>query len=86
MCGQGDCTLIRTKYNKVILVDSGEGHSEKYDYGKKVVLPYLLSHKISKIDYLVLSHFDLDHAGRRLLYFRKYESKEYSDRCAGRKI
>lgn len=46
------------------MVDSGEGHSEKYDYGKSVVLPYLLSHKIGVIDYLVLSHFDLDHAGR----------------------
>ena len=74
MYGQVDCSLIRTRYNKVILIDSGEGHSEKYDYGENVVLPYLLSHKISKIDYLVLSHFDLDHAGRSLLYLRKYES------------
>lgn len=74
MCGQGDCSLIRTRYNKVILVDSGEGHSDKYDYGKSVVLPYLMAHKISKIDYLVISHFDLDHAGRSVLYFRKYKS------------
>lgn len=73
MYGQGDCSLIRTRYNKVILIDSGEGHSEKYDYGENVVLPYLLSHKISKIDYLVLSHFDLDHAGRSFLCSRKYE-------------
>lgn len=63
MYGQGDCTIIRTKYNKAILIDSGEGNSEKYDYGKSVVLPYLLAHHISKIDYLILSHFDSDHAG-----------------------
>ena len=86
MCGQCDCTLIRTRYNKVVLIDSGEGHSEKYDYGKSVVLPYLLSHKISKIDYLVLSHFDLDHAGRSFLCFGEYEGKKYSNRCAGRKV
>jgi len=69
--GQGDCTLIRTKYNKVVLIDSGEGQSEKYDYGKNVVLPYLLSHNISKIDYLVISHFDSDHCGRSFFHLRK---------------
>ena len=53
MYGQGDCTLIRTKYNKVILIDSGEENNE--------VLLYLLKHQISKIDYLVISHFDSDH-------------------------
>lgn len=63
MYGQGDCTIIRTKYNKSILIDSGEGNSDKYDYGKSTVLPYLLSHNISKIDYLILSHFDSDHVG-----------------------
>lgn len=63
MYGQGECCLIRTRYNKVILVDSGEGHSEKYDNGKGVILPYLMAHKVSKIDYLVLSHYDLDHCG-----------------------
>lgn len=69
--GQGDCTLIRTKYNKVVLIDSGEGQSEKYDYGKNVVLPYLLAHNISKIDYLIISHFDSDHCGRSFFHFRK---------------
>lgn len=62
MFGQGDCTIIRTKYNKTVLIDSGEGNSDKYDYGKSVVLPYLLSHNISKIDYLIISHFDSDYS------------------------
>lgn len=55
MCGQGDCTLIRTKYNKVVLIDSGEEND--------TVLLYLLKHQISKIDYLMISHFDSDHCG-----------------------
>lgn len=55
MCGQGDCTIIRTKYNKVILIDSGEENNE--------VLLYLLKQQISKIDYLIISHFDSDHCG-----------------------
>lgn len=60
--GQGDCTLLRTTHNKVILVDSGEGNSDKYDYGKNVVFPYLLDEGIMKIDYMIISHFDSDHA------------------------
>ena len=61
--GQGDCTLIKTPKEKSILVDGGDGNSEKYDYGKKVVLPYLLDRKISKLDYIIISHFDSDHVG-----------------------
>lgn len=58
---QGDCTLIKTKTNKTILIDGGENGD--YDYGENVVLPYLLKHKISSLDYVMVSHFDSDHCG-----------------------
>lgn len=61
--GQGDCTLIKTESNKIILIDGGEGNSDKYDQGKNVVLPYLLDRGITKIDYIMISHFDSDHCG-----------------------
>lgn len=61
--GQGDCSLIKTPKGKSILIDAGEGNSEKYDYGKNVVLPYLLDRKITKLDYIIISHFDSDHVG-----------------------
>lgn len=61
--GQGDCTLIRTPYGKNIIIDGGDGNSDKYDYGEKVVYPYLLDRRIKKIDYLVASHADSDHMG-----------------------
>ena len=61
--GQGDCTLIITPNNKKLIIDGGEGNSGKYDYGKNVVLPYLLDRGISKIDYLIISHCDSDHIG-----------------------
>lgn len=61
--GQGDCTLIKTPKGKNILLDGGEGGSSKYDYGKNVVLPYLLDRRISKLDYVMISHFDSDHVG-----------------------
>lgn len=72
MCGQGDSTLIRTKYNKNILIDCGEGHSDKYDYGKNIVLPYLLSHNIYKLDYLILSHRRFRPYWWSILYIRKF--------------
>lgn len=61
--GQGDCTFLKTPSGKSILIDSGEGNSDKYDYGKNVVLPYLLDRKVNKLDYIVISHFDSDHCG-----------------------
>lgn len=61
--GQGDCTLIITPYGKRILIDGGEGNSDKYDYGEKVVFPYLLDREIKRIDYMIVSHADSDHIG-----------------------
>lgn len=62
--GQGDSCLIRIK-DKSILIDGG-GTADKnsnYDVGKNVLLPYLLSRKITRINYIVISHFDTDHVG-----------------------
>lgn len=54
--GQGDCTVITTPKKKNIIIDGGEGNSNKYNVGENVVLPYLLDRKIKKIDYLIISH------------------------------
>lgn len=60
--GQGDATLITTPMHKTILVDGGgSSDKEKYDVGKRVLLPYLLKHQIKKIDIMIISHFDVDH-------------------------
>lgn len=61
--GQGDCTYIKTFSGKNIIIDGGEGNTEKYDYGENVVLPYLLDRRVKKIDYLIISHADSDHIG-----------------------
>ena len=60
--GQGDACLIRTPYNKTILIDGGGSkNSEEFDVGKNTLLPYLLDRRITKIDYIMISHFDSDH-------------------------
>ncbi len=57
--GQGDSCLIVTPMNKKILIDSGG--NENYDVGKNILFPYLLDRGITRIDYVVISHFDTDH-------------------------
>lgn len=60
--GQGDSTLIKTVQNKTILIDGGGSEFGSFDVGKNTLLPYLLDRGISKIDYLMVSHFDSDHS------------------------
>lgn len=59
--GQGDSTLIITKTNKKILIDGGGSEKGDFDVGEKTLLPYLLDKGITKIDYLLFTHFDSDH-------------------------
>jgi competence protein ComEC len=61
--GQGDSTLIVSPNNRVILIDGGgSGDINKYDIGDKLLVPYLLDRGISRIDYMLVSHFDSDHS------------------------
>ena len=61
--GQGDSTLIVTPNHKTILIDGGGTEFESdFDIGKQTLLPEILGQGITKIDYLLISHFDSDHA------------------------
>ncbi len=60
--GQGDGLLIRTcdeSGESVILIDGGS--SSRKGIGENVEIPFLKYHGISKIDYCVMTHDDLDH-------------------------
>lgn len=61
MLTNGDCTVIQTPRGKNIIIDGG--NKQNYDYGENVVVPYLLDRKITKIDFLFVSHADMDHIG-----------------------
>ncbi len=55
--------------DKTVLIDSG-GSDDNYDVGRNVLLPYLLTKKITKIDYVFISHMDSDHC-KGLFYVAK---------------
>ena len=45
-----------------MVIDAG-GSYGGFDAGERIVAPYLWSQKIMRVDYLALSHPDLDHFG-----------------------
>ncbi len=81
--GQGDSILLELPHGKNILIDTGGKVSyqkEKWmeksketslsDYN---IIPYLKSQGIKKIDYLIISHGDMDHAGEAINIIDKYK-------------
>ncbi|MED1863181.1 DNA internalization-related competence protein ComEC/Rec2 [Fictibacillus nanhaiensis] len=72
--GQGDSILIELPYRKAVyLIDTGgsvsfdqedwEKREEEYDVTKQVVYPFLKAKGIQRLDGLIITHGDLDHAG-----------------------
>lgn len=61
--GEGDAAVVRFPGARVMLVDAGGSFARSFDPGERIVAPYLWSHKIMHVDYLALSHPDLDHFG-----------------------
>lgn len=60
--GQGLSVAIRTR-SHVLVYDAGPAFRTGRDTGELVVLPYLRSQGIRRVDMLMISHGDLDHRG-----------------------
>lgn len=60
--GQGLSVFVRT-HRRALLYDAGPRHRSGFDLGAAVVAPFLRSQNIRRLDALVLSHDDSDHAG-----------------------
>lgn len=80
---QGDSALIVTKNNKSILIDTGGKLSYKTDEWKQKnkefnlmtssIIPFFKSIGLKKIDYLLITHGDADHAGYALELLNNYK-------------
>ncbi|HEX5323096.1 MAG TPA: ComEC/Rec2 family competence protein [Capsulimonadaceae bacterium] len=66
--GQGDCLLVETPSDRVLLIDGG-GRSDALpgagssDVGERVVVPFLRHEGINRVDVLILTHPHGDHVG-----------------------
>lgn len=62
--GQGLAVIVRTA-NHVMVYDTGDKHSERFDAGRDIVATALRNLRVNAINMLVISHADSDHAGGR---------------------
>lgn len=62
--GQGTAMWVRTRHH-VLLYDAGPAMRDGFDAGERAVLPALRANGIERIDRMILSHADADHAGGR---------------------
>lgn len=60
--GQGSAIVVQTRQH-TLLFDTGLRASYHSDMGSRVILPFLRAQGITVLDWLVLSHDDLDHTG-----------------------
>ncbi|HKE46530.1 MAG TPA: DNA internalization-related competence protein ComEC/Rec2, partial [Rhodanobacteraceae bacterium] len=60
--GQGLAVLVRTR-GHAMLYDAGARYPSEFDLGKAVVLPTLHALGVGRLDRIVISHGDNDHAG-----------------------
>jgi len=60
--GQGMASVVQTQ-NHTLIYDTGKRVSESYDLGRLVVVPFLKSKGLNRVDMLMVSHEDNDHSG-----------------------
>jgi competence protein ComEC len=60
--GQGDATLVQFPTGQSLLIDAG-GAGTRFDAGERVVSPALWASGVRRLDWLAISHADLDHIG-----------------------
>ncbi len=60
--GQGDCAVIKLPFGQAVMVDGGGSpvYSD-YDVGSGEVVPFLTANGITKLESVVISHYDKDH-------------------------
>ena len=77
--GQGDACLIVTSTRKTILIDGGGDMN--FDVGKNTLVPYILDRGFTKIDIVIVSHFDNDH----VRFYPIFVTRNKSRKCYYRK-
>ncbi|MFK0375344.1 DNA internalization-related competence protein ComEC/Rec2 [Pandoraea sp. NPDC090278] len=69
--GQGNAVLVETA-TRTLLFDSGPPLGRRSDAGRRVIVPYLRSMGITRLDRMVISHAHDDHFGGALSVLRAF--------------
>lgn len=73
--GQGGGTLVRTRQH-ALLYDAGPRWTEEADAGARIIVPYLRAVGLRRLDRVVVSHNDSDHAGGALSILKERQVAE----------
>ena len=75
--GQGDAAVVQFPGSAVMLIDGGTAFRDGSNMGERVVAPFLWSRKIMRVDYLALSHPEIDHFGGFLFIANNFHPREF---------
>jgi len=75
--GQGDAAVVELPGGKVLVIDAGGAATGDFDTGEAIVAPYLRSRKITKIDYLLVTHARVDHYGGMRALVKEFAPNEF---------
>lgn len=75
--GQGDSEVVRFGGGRVMLIDAGGAWPDGFDFGERIVARYLWGEKIMHVDYMVMSHPDIDHFGGLGFVARNFSPGEF---------
>lgn len=70
--GQGLASVVRTQHH-VLIYDTGPRLSASFDAGKLVVLPFLQTIGVKKVNLMVISHGDNDHSGGAMIILKQIQ-------------
>lgn len=70
--GQGLAVLVRTA-NRSLLYDAGPAFGADADSGERIIAPYLRAAGIRRLDAMIVTHNDIDHAGGAASVFENFE-------------
>ena len=78
--GQGDSAILELK-NKTLIIDTGGITGSDYSIVTNKTIPYLKSHGIISISYLVLTHGDYDHMGEAINLVNNFKVEKVIFNC-----
>lgn len=80
--GQGDSILLELPHNSgTILIDTGGNFGENNYLSTNIIIPYLKSVGIKKLDYLIVTHGDYDHMGEAINLVNNFKVEKVIFNC-----
>lgn len=74
--GQGDAAIVQFPDGRTLSVDAGGLASTTFDIGGRVIAPALWARGVRRLDYMSVTHGDIDHIGGAASLFRDFKPFE----------